>query len=168
MMGDMMANLVDNLAERVKGAETELRDLDAKLVHIQQRRAVLARYLDVAHSLLDMERQQVLDGGMPIEEPTAGKRFEGKSITVAAAELLLEANRPLHVKEIWKGITEGGVASKAQKPLETLTSRLLRDKRFINIGSRTFKLAAWDGSERDPALRVNNGREAATLKPSAG
>lgn len=160
-----MVNLVEGLTERVRRVEAELGELDAKLEHMQKRRSTLARYLDVARALLDMERQQALDGGVSVEEPT-GKRFVGKSITVATVELLLEANKPLHVKDIWKGITEGGAASRAQKPLETLTSRLMRDKRFVNIGHRTFKLAAWDGDERESSGGVNNGREATVLKSS--
>jgi len=160
-----MMSLVDSLADRARRAEAELGQLDEKLEQMQKRRTTLARYLDLARALLDMERHQALDGGTSDEEPT-GKRFVGKSITAATVELLLEANRPLHVKEIWKGIIEGGVASRAQKPLETLTSRLMRDKRFVNIGHRTFKLAAWDGDERESSGGVNNGREATVLKSS--
>jgi hypothetical protein len=141
-----MESIIVPLQERVKRVEAELDGVNDQMNRLQNRRTALARYLDVARVLLDMEQQQAFGSDAAVAEPT-GKRFANKSIAQAAFELLLEAGRPLHVRDIWKGITEGGIRSNATKPLESLTSRLVRDRRFVNIGHRTFKLTAWDRNE---------------------
>lgn len=73
-------------------------------------------------------------------------RFADFRIPQAATIVLREANKPLHVSEIFRRLAEGGFEFRGQHQQITLAVSLARSKRFRKVAPGTFEL--------DPEYRV--------------
>jgi hypothetical protein len=78
-------------------------------------------------------------------EKAGNVRFTDFRIPQAATIVLREANRPLHVSEIYRRLADGGFEFRGQHQLITLAVSLSRSKRFRKVAPGTFEL--------DPAYR---------------
>jgi hypothetical protein len=67
-------------------------------------------------------------------------RFNDFRIPQAATIVLREANRPLHVSEIYRRMRDGGFAFRGQHQLITLAVSLSRSKRFRKVAPGTFEI----------------------------
>lgn len=154
-----LLDISQGLQQRMELAQSEFDKTAVDIDRLVERKHVLQRYLEYLRSLFELELSNPLQPALPLEEfrDMGGKaengkppslRFAGKSHTQAAYDLLMENGRPMHVSDIFKGLIDGGIQTDAKRPLEVITSRLIRDKRFKNIGKRTFKLTIWDEAER--------------------
>lgn len=68
------------------------------------------------------------------------KGFRDMTIGDATAEVLREARKPLHVKEIWRRLSEGGLVLRARRPTSSVVATLLRDTRFEHVGRNQFQI----------------------------
>src|SRR5437588_480316 len=66
-------------------------------------------------------------------------KYSGKSVSEAAYEMLREANRAMHAKELVQRLVEGGLQIKGKTPLTSVATSLKRDKRFKKVGPNTFE-----------------------------
>jgi hypothetical protein len=66
-------------------------------------------------------------------------KYSGKSVSEAAYEMLREANRSMHAKELVQRLVEGGLQIKGKTPLTSVATSLKRDKRFKKVGPNTFE-----------------------------
>jgi hypothetical protein len=73
-------------------------------------------------------------------EKSGNIRFNDFRIPQAATVVLREANRPLHVSEIYRRMSDGGFEFRGQHPLITLAVSLSRSKRFRKVAPGTFEL----------------------------
>ena len=73
-------------------------------------------------------------------EKTGNVRFTDFRIPQAATIVLREANRPLHVSEIYRRLAEGGFEFRGQHQLISLAVSLSRSKRFRKVAPGTFEL----------------------------
>lgn len=73
-------------------------------------------------------------------EKSSNVRFTDFRIPQAATIVLREANRPLHVSEIYRRMSAGGFEFRGQHQLITLAVSLSRSKRFVKIAPGTFDL----------------------------
>jgi hypothetical protein len=73
-------------------------------------------------------------------ETTGNVRFTDFRIPQAATIVLREANRPLHVSEIYRRLQEGGFEFRGQHQLVALAVSLNRSKRFRKVAPGTFEL----------------------------
>jgi hypothetical protein len=64
----------------------------------------------------------------------------------AAYQVLRAAERPLHMKEMLKGVAELGVPAGGRRPGNTLHATLSQDRRVELVGTNTWSLTA---EERD-------------------
>lgn len=71
---------------------------------------------------------------------TGNVRFTDFRIPQAATIVLREANRPLHVSEIYRRLQEGGFEFRGQHQLVALAVSLNRSKRFRKVAPGTFEL----------------------------
>ena len=62
----------------------------------------------------------------------------GKSVPEAAYQILREASRSMHAKELLQRLLEGGLQIKGKTPLTSVATSLKRDKRFQKVGPNTF------------------------------
>ncbi|NBO63653.1 MAG: hypothetical protein EBU88_02160 [Acidobacteria bacterium] len=67
-------------------------------------------------------------------------RFNDFRIPQAATIVLREANRPLHVSEIYRRLADGGFEFRGQYQLISLAVSLSRSKRFRKVAPGTFEL----------------------------
>ncbi|MEY4168086.1 MAG: hypothetical protein RIR52_1910 [Acidobacteriota bacterium] len=67
-------------------------------------------------------------------------RFNDFRIPQAATIVLREANRPLHVSEIYRRLADGGFEFRGQYQLISLAVSLTRSKRFRKVAPGTFEL----------------------------
>jgi hypothetical protein len=84
-------------------------------------------------------------------EKSSNIRFNDFRIPQAATIVLREANRPLHVSEIYRRLSEGGFEFRGQHHLITLAVSLSRSKRFRKVAPGTFEL---DPDYRDLGSRI--------------
>ncbi len=73
-------------------------------------------------------------------ENSGNVRFTDFRIPQAATIVLREANRPLHVSEIYRRLSDGGFEFRGQHQLITLAVSLSRSKRFRKVAPGTFEL----------------------------
>lgn len=73
-------------------------------------------------------------------EKSSNVRFTDFRIPQAATIVLREANRPLHVSEIYRRMSAGGFEFRGQHQLITLAVSLSRSKRFVKVAPGTFDL----------------------------
>ncbi|MGH9836155.1 MAG: hypothetical protein ACREBD_03565 [Blastocatellia bacterium] len=74
------------------------------------------------------------------DEQSSNVRFNDFRIPQAATIVLREADRPLHVSEIYRQMAEGGFEFRGQHQLITLAVSLSRSKRFRKVAPGTFEL----------------------------
>jgi hypothetical protein len=67
-------------------------------------------------------------------------KYVGKSVPEAAIQILREANRAMHAKELLQRLVEGGLLIKGKTPLTSVATSLKRDKRFRKVGPNTFEV----------------------------
>jgi len=77
---------------------------------------------------------------MEQSEKSSNVRFTDFRIPQAATIVLREANRPLHVSEIYRRLSAGGFEFRGQHQLITLAVSLSRSKRFVKVAPGTFDL----------------------------
>lgn len=73
-------------------------------------------------------------------EQSSNIRFADFRIPQAATIVLREANKPLHVSEIFRRLAEGGFEFRGQHQQITLAVSLARSKRFRKVAPGTFEL----------------------------
>ena len=73
-------------------------------------------------------------------EESSNVRFNDFRIPQAATIVLREADRALHVSEIYRRMAEGGFEFRGQHQLITLAVSLSRSKRFRKVAPGTFEL----------------------------
>lgn len=73
-------------------------------------------------------------------EQSSNVRFNDFRIPQAATVILREADRALHVSEIYRLMAEGGFEFRGQHQLITLAVSLSRSKRFRKVAPGTFEL----------------------------
>jgi hypothetical protein len=66
-------------------------------------------------------------------------KYAGKSVPEAAYQILREASRSMHAKELLQRLVEGGIQIKGKTPLTSVATSLKRDKRFKKVGPNTFE-----------------------------
>ncbi len=71
----------------------------------------------------------------------------------AIAAVLRDARQPLHVREIWKRLVEGGFQTEARDPIRSIVSIAVRDTRFAKAGANRYALVAPTGQGEVSAAR---------------
>jgi hypothetical protein len=107
--------------------------LERKMDSDQKRSELISEQLNELRSLRYVST--------PNDQTNRVNRFAKFSIADAAATVLEEAGNPLHAKEIWQALENGGIVSNAKRPLNSLYALLLNDKRFIALGANRWKLS---------------------------
>jgi len=101
------------------------------------------QYVERLEALLSTWDKSEAEGAMlPMfkDEGERHNRYEDLTIAGAAYEVLKEVNVPLHAKRILAAIVMGGKVISSKTPLISVTSTLIRDDRFENIGGNTWRI----------------------------
>lgn len=156
--------VVEELEDILGGLEQRIMMYKNKLIELQKKRdrmedeiKTAKRYLELAETLYKVEKNKYRTSQQPQSEETDKDtarsseetrdlllgtfKFSGLSIPRATYILLKEEGRPLHAKDIYQRLTEGGVKIKSKTPITSVSISLNRDKRFLRIAPNTYRLA---------------------------
>jgi hypothetical protein len=155
-----LTDILVGLEQRITAYKNLLQDLEKKRRRLDEEIATIKKYLELAKTLYRVEADkaklatfssQLPDEkgirSLPVADVTDHSReillgrskYTGKSVSEAAYQMLREANRPMHAKELVQRLLEGGLYIKGKTPLTSVATSLKRDKRFRKVGPNTFE-----------------------------
>jgi hypothetical protein len=82
------------------------------------------------------------------ENEASSQRFADRTITQACTLLLREADRPMHVNELYSYLMDGGFEFKGNNPTISIAVSLNRNRRFRKVAPGTFDLVMRDASSQ--------------------
>lgn len=135
MDGDRKAQL----ESWVDSARAHLASLEAKIAPLVAEQLVAREQLRLLEQLLATLEREIGDfGGATTDAdlPTAPQQLED-----AAAEILQEAGRPMHVSRIRRELVKRGVSIPGQGLDANVITRLSRSSRFARVARGTYTLA---------------------------
>lgn len=126
-----------HLQQRIERARAMRHALRARIEELEQQRRGVERRLRAAEQLYEAEFGHPVEPGSRAE--TNG-RFSDFGWGAALLSVLGEAGKPLHVKEIWKELRDGGFRTEARDPLRSLVAIAVRNPRVVKVGPATYRL----------------------------
>lgn len=155
-----LTDILVGLEQRISAYRNRLQDLEKKRRRLDDEIATIKKYLELADTLHRVEADKAKLSSaatvlladekgsriLPVEvtdqsrEILLGRsKYAGKSVPEAAYQVLREANRAMHAKELVQRLLEGGLHIKGKTPLTSVATSLKRDKRFRKVGPNTFE-----------------------------
>ena len=158
-----LTDILVGLEQRITAYKNRLLDLEKKRRRLDDEIATIKKYLELAETLHRVEADKAklatlstqlvrdekgvralhVDVTDQSREILLGRsKYAGKSVPEAAYQVLREANRAMHAKELVQRLVEGGLHIKGKTPLTSVATSLKRDKRFRKVGPNTFEATA--------------------------
>ena len=138
MKGEQLRGQLE--AERF-AARGELQSLLATRDDLDKQINETRQYLERVEALLSFwDESKVAALPMFKDEAEPDKPLKDLTIADAAYAVLKEVSIPLHTKQILTAIQRGGKVISSKTPRISVSSALLRDDRFENIGGNTFRI----------------------------
>ncbi len=157
-----LKDILVGLEQRISAYKTRLQELEKKRRRLDEEIATIKKYLELAETLYRVEADKVKLASLssqiitddnkgvrplPVMDVTDQSReillgrikYAGKSVPEAAYEILREANKAMHAKELLQRLIEGGLQIKGKTPLTSVATSLKRDKRFRKVSPNTFE-----------------------------
>ena len=162
-----LKDIIGGLEQRIHVYKNRLQEFQKKRDRLDEEVRTIKKYLELAETLYrveidkaklanlstqiigDAEKDKNIKTSTPIlvdvtdqsMELLLGKsKYVGMSVPQAAITLLKEAGRPMHAKDIYLNLVEGGVRIRGKTPVTSVAISLKRDKRFRKIAPNTFEL----------------------------
>jgi len=89
-------------------------------------------------------------GPRSLTESDAAKTLEGPLTGmswIAAITTILEKHGPLHVKDIWQLLQDGGFRTEARDPLRSIVAVAIREPRIVRVGANRYAIGRTDVKE---------------------
>ena len=159
-----LQDIVAGLDQRIKAYKTRLQELQKKRDRLEEEIKTIKKYLELAETLYRVEQEKsrvaekgarssgeadrdrargVLDVPDQSQEILLGRtKYFGMSVPQAAAVLLKEAGTPMHARELYRKLVEGGMRIRAKTPITSIAISLRRDRRFRKVAPNTFEFVA--------------------------
>lgn len=161
---EALKDIIDGLEQRINAYKNRLQELQKKRDRLDEEIRTIKRYLELAETLYrveadkakitnlsanlisDTEKDESVQQLVSVVDVTEKSReillgrskYSGMSVSQAAFLLLKEANAPMHAKEIYQRLIEGGLRMRGKTPITSIAISLTRDKRFKKVGPNTF------------------------------
>lgn len=160
---EALKDIIDGLEQRISAYKNRLQELQKKKDRLDEEMRTIKRYLELAETLYrvevdkakianlsniiadtDKDRSvQQLASMVNVTEQSreillGRSKYVGMSVSQAAFLLLKEANAPMHAKEIYQRLIEGGLRMRGKTPVTSIAISLARDKRFKKVAPNTF------------------------------
>lgn len=168
-MVEEFKDIITGLEQRIHVYKSKLQELQKKRDKIEDDIRTTKKYLELAETLYRVEIEKA-KWGQPVNpqnaegekershktsEPTDQSKeillektkYVGLSVPQATFLLLKEVAKPVHAKEIYQKLIEGGVRIRGKTPITSIAISLSRDKRFKKIAPNTFKLTEETGQD---------------------
>ncbi|HKT35696.1 MAG TPA: winged helix-turn-helix domain-containing protein [Nitrospira sp.] len=155
-----LTDILVGLEQRINAYKNRLHELEKKRRRLDDEIATIKKYLELAETLHRVEADKAklamlstqlvndekgnralrVDVTDQSREILLGRsKYAGKSVPEAAYQVLREANRAMHAKELVQRLVEGGLHIKGKTPLTSVATSLKRDKRFRKVAPNTFE-----------------------------
>lgn len=156
-----LKDILVGLDQRIHAYKNRLQELEKKRRRLDEEIATIKKYLELAETLYRVEADKaklaslssqiitddksprpaaVMDVTDQSREILLGRsKYAGLSVPEAAYQILREARRSMHAKELLQRLMEGGIQIKGKTPLTSVATSLKRDKRFRKVGPNTFE-----------------------------
>ena len=156
---DELKDITGGLEQRISVYEKKLRDLQKKRELIGEEIATVEKYLELAKTLYRVEADkaklaslssQIEKGCVSTTDDVASKsreillgrsKYVGRSVPDAVYLVLQEIGRPMHAKDLYQRLKEGGMPIRGKTPVTSVATSLKRDPRFRKVGPNTFGLS---------------------------
>lgn len=157
-------DILAGLDQRIKAYKTRLQELQKKRDKQEEEIKTIKKYLELAETLyrVEQEKSRVAARGTPspgdadrdrargvVDVPDQSQeillgrtKYFGMSVSQAAAVLLKEAGTPMHAREVYRKLAEGGMRIRAKTPITSIAISLRRDKHFRKVAPNTFEFVA--------------------------
>jgi hypothetical protein len=160
---DALAARINRYRHAEQAAQERLDEIHAEVMRLRARR-------EAAEALYEAEfGGSHLPGATPIESvvrqrpavafdasrsadqqlrtpgPLTGLRWE-----VAIEQVLRDAGEPLHVRDIWARLAEGGFRTNTADPERSVTAIAVRSARLVRSGRNTYALVSADDEKEAP------------------
>lgn len=156
-----LKDITVGLEQRINAYETKVKDLKKKRERLNDEIATIEKYLELAKTLYRVEADkaklaslssQILsdESGSFSQRPMADvtdqsreillgrSKYVGMSVSDASYKILREVKRPMHAKELFQLLIDGGIQIRGKTPVTSVATSLKRDPRFRKVGPNTF------------------------------
>lgn len=162
-----LKDIIAGLEQRIQVYKNRLQEFQKKRDRLDEEIKTIKKYLELAETLYrveldkaklagfssqlmgEVDKEKVVKPATPVlvdvtdqsKELLLGKsKYVGMSVPQAAVNVLKEAGRPMHAKDIYLRLLEGGVRIRGKTPVTSVAISLKRDKRFKKVAPNTFEL----------------------------
>ena len=165
-----LKDIIGGLEQRITAYKSKLQDLQKKREKLEDEIRTIKKYLELAETLYRVEidkarapqNLQPSSNAFPQEKERSPKgslvvladsteqakdllfgqsKYAGLSVPQAAFLLLKDNGKPMHAKEIYQKLVEGGIRIRGKTPVTSISISLKRDRRFKKVGPNTFEIA---------------------------
>jgi len=159
---DELKDIIDGLEQRISMYERKLKDLQKKRELLGDEIGTVEKYLELAKTLYRVEVDKAKLASLssqiasnekgdlsPSEVDVASKsreillgrsKYVGRSVPDAVYMVLQEIGRPLHAKDLYQRLKDGGMPIRGKTPVTSIATSLKRDPRFRKVGPNTFEV----------------------------
>jgi HB1, ASXL, restriction endonuclease HTH domain len=155
-----LTDILVGLEQRINAYKNRLHDLGKKGRRLDDEIATIKKYLELAETLhrVEADKAKLATLSTPLVGDENGARalpvdvtdqsreillgrskYAGKSVPEAAYQVLREANRVMHARELVQRLVEGGLQIKGKTSLTSVATSLKCDKRFRKVCPNTFE-----------------------------
>jgi len=156
-----LKDILVGLEQRINAYKTRLQELEKKRGRLEEEIATIKKYLELAETLYRVEADKAKLASLSSQIITDDKgprllsmdvtdqsreillgrsKYVAMSVPEAAYQILREARRSMHAKELVQRLIEGGMQIKGKTPLTSVATSLKRDRRFKKVGPNTFDI----------------------------
>ncbi len=159
---DELEDILEGLEQRISVYERKRKDLQKKREHLSEEIASVEKYLELAKTMyrVEADKAKLANLSIQIASQEEGKvptpdvdvaaksreillgrsKYVGRSVPDAVYMVLQEVGRPLHAKELYQLLKEGGMPIRGKTPVTSIATSLKRDSRFRKVGPNTFEV----------------------------
>ena len=160
---DELADILRGLEQRISVYERKRKDLQKKREQLGEEIATVEKYLELAKTLYRVEADKAKLASLSIQIASDEKgdvsasdidvaaksreillgrsKYVGRSVPDAVYMVLQEVGRPLHAKDLYQRLKEGGMPIRGKTPVTSIATSLKRDSRFRKVGPNTFEVS---------------------------
>jgi len=160
---DELEDITGGLEQRISAYERKRKDLQKRREQLDEEISSVEKYLELAKTLYRLEADKAklaslsvqisshekgnvsasdIDVATKSREILLGRsKYVGRSVPDAVYMVLQEVGRPLHAKDLYQRLKEGGMPIRGKTPVTSIATSLKRDSRFRKVGPNTFEVS---------------------------
>ncbi len=158
-----LEDILGGLEQRISVYERKRKELQKKREQLGEEIATVEKYLELAKTLYRVEADKAKLASLSIQIASHEKgemstsdvdvaaksreillgrsKYVGRSVPDAVYMVLQEIGRPLHAKDLYQRLKEGGMPIRGKTPVTSIATSLKRDPRFRKVGPNTFEVS---------------------------